>query len=308
MSKFTGEIWVKPRADQTDQDYTALLSTQYWSAGQHIYPAILMRGGNNAMRVEGGFYSGSLWRTSSGLAANPPGFQMVADTWYHLATTYDGTNVRFYVNGVQQGNTVATTDVLLRNDAYLRIGTRWDGGVDAFGFNGLIGKVRVYEHGRSGAEVLANYNADKSRYECASTSSNLNGDVRVTFTTAGSCSWQAPEGVTKVNALLVGGGGGSANTTTGSRVGGTGGNGLNILTGEVTTGGSGTTGTASVAASNAASGTVSILSSFYFSFRVKYILTKHITSSTFQTKKIFKNKKTNVFKHTGKAFFQIGHI
>jgi uncharacterized repeat protein (TIGR02059 family) len=220
MSKFSGEIWVKPRADQGSYDYTSLITTQYWSAGQHLYPTILMTGVNNNMRVEGGFYSGSQWRTSSGVASNPPGFQMVADTWYHLATTYDGTNVRFYVNGVQQGNTVATTDVLLRNDAYLRIGTRWDGGESTFGFNGLIGKVRVYEHGRSGSEVLSNYNADKSRYECSSTTTNPNGDTKVTFTTAGSCSWQAPVGVTKVNALLVGGGGGG-----GAWVGGGGGGG-----------------------------------------------------------------------------------
>ena len=220
MSKFSGEIWVKPRADQGSYNFTSLISTQWWSGGQQIFPTILMTGVNNNMRVEGGFFSGSEWRTSSGVASNPPGFQMVADTWYHLATTYDGTNVRFYVNGVQHGNTVATTDSLLRNDAYLRIGTRWDGGVDSYGFNGLIGKVRVYEHGRSGAEVLANYNADKSRYECGSTTTSANGDTRVTFTTAGSCTWQAPVGVTKVNALLVGGGGGG-----GAWVGGGGGGG-----------------------------------------------------------------------------------
>ena len=223
MSKFSGELWVKPRADQGSYDYTSLMSMVYSSSGKTLYPTILMSGtyyGANAMKVEGGFFNGSLWKTSSGVSSTPAGFKIVPETWYHLATTYDGTNVRFFVNGVQYGNTVATTDVLLRGDSPLRIGTRWDGGADANGFNGLIGKIKVYDYGRSADEVLANYNADKSRYECSSTTTNTNGDVKITFTTAGSCSWQAPIGVTKVNALLVGGGGGG-----GAWVGGGGGGG-----------------------------------------------------------------------------------
>jgi hypothetical protein len=53
---------------------------------------------------------------------------------------------------------------------------------------------------------------------------------------------------------LIGGGGGCAYTTTGTRTGGSGGNGINILTGQQTTGGTGTTGTSTNGAGGGGAG------------------------------------------------------
>jgi hypothetical protein len=69
--------------------------------------------------------------------------------WTHLATTYDGANQRFYVNGVLVATKAQTGNIAAGNQA-LRIGGN---AVSGEYFKGLIDEVRIYNRALSAAEI-----------------------------------------------------------------------------------------------------------------------------------------------------------
>jgi hypothetical protein len=72
--------------------------------------------------------------------------------WVHLATTYDGTTQRMFVNGVEVSNRAATGAIDVGAGA-LRIGGNdvWAGEY----YNGLIDEVRIYNRALTAAEINA---------------------------------------------------------------------------------------------------------------------------------------------------------
>jgi hypothetical protein len=77
---------------------------------------------------------------------------ITAGEWYHVAGTYDGSNLKIYKNGVLEG-TVANA-VNFENDAASLLIGNTD---DSVGFNGYIDEVRVYPYARSADEVKRDY-------------------------------------------------------------------------------------------------------------------------------------------------------
>jgi hypothetical protein len=80
---------------------------------------------------------------------------MAANSWSHLAVTYDGANMRLYVNGTLV-RTVARTGAVLETDGPLHIG-----GNEVWGgewFAGLIDEVRIYNRALSASEIQADMN------------------------------------------------------------------------------------------------------------------------------------------------------
>jgi hypothetical protein len=77
------------------------------------------------------------------------------NTWTHLASTYDGANMRFYVNGVLVGTTAGSGSINVANGAF-RVGGNNSAplGQGEF-FKGLIDEVRVYNRALSAAEITA---------------------------------------------------------------------------------------------------------------------------------------------------------
>ena len=71
-------------------------------------------------------------------------------TWVHIATTYDGTTLRFFVNGVEASNAAVTGPIDTGGGA-LRIGGNdvWAGEY----YQGLIDEVRVYNRALTAAEI-----------------------------------------------------------------------------------------------------------------------------------------------------------
>jgi hypothetical protein len=85
--------------------------------------------------------------TTPGSAALP------TNAWTHLATTYDGSRLRLFVNGVETSTTVSGS---IEQSAHpLRIG-----GNAVWGeyFSGLIDEVRVYNRALSATEIQADMN------------------------------------------------------------------------------------------------------------------------------------------------------
>ena len=136
-SAMTLEAWVNPTTPMTadwrdiiykgDDNYYLEATTT-----PNGYPAGAGTIGNNNMQSFG---------TST----------LTLNTWTHLATTYDGANLRFYVNGTQVSS-LALTGNLTTSANPLQIG-----GDSIYGqfFGGLIDEVRVYSVALSPAQIQA---------------------------------------------------------------------------------------------------------------------------------------------------------
>jgi hypothetical protein len=103
---------------------------------------------NDASRPAGEVLVSGVIRIATGTAA------VSTTAWTHLAYTYDGANMRMYVNGVLV-RTVARTGNITVSTGPLRIG-----GNEVWGefFTGLIDDVRVYNRALTLAEVQADMN------------------------------------------------------------------------------------------------------------------------------------------------------
>ena len=82
------------------------------------------------------------------------------NTWYNVVGTYDGSNMRIYVNGVLK-NTTAQTGTLATNSETAKIGT-YQG--TNYNLTGRISNVSIYNRALSAAEITQNYNALRGRY------------------------------------------------------------------------------------------------------------------------------------------------
>ncbi len=77
-----------------------------------------------------------------------------SDTWYYLALTYDGNNMRLYVNGVLE-NTVARTGNIRSTSYPLSIGS-YTLGTFAF-FEGTLDEFAIYNYARTPEEIRTEY-------------------------------------------------------------------------------------------------------------------------------------------------------
>ncbi len=135
----TVEAWVKP--DSSGGWETGVLKE---STDDLVYALYT---GATAGRPRGQIRTGSHSR-ATGPSALPAG------QWSHLATTWDGTTVRLYVNGTQVASTAAS-GTLPPSASPLRIGGNdiWDEW-----FDGTIDEVRVYSVARSSVQIAADMN------------------------------------------------------------------------------------------------------------------------------------------------------
>ena len=136
-SGMTLEAWVKP--DTTDTNWrTVLIKEQTDQLAYALYA-----------NTDAGRPSGNVFNTQdNGLAGVNP---LPQDQWSHLATTFDGTTLRLYVNGAEVSNMPVTGPIKISNGA-LRMG-----GNAVWGewFDGTLDEVRVYNRALSPVEILA---------------------------------------------------------------------------------------------------------------------------------------------------------
>jgi len=113
-----------------------------------------------------------------------------ANEWSHLATTYDGTTLRLYVNGAQVGSLTAAGP-MSASDGPVRIGgnTVWDEW-----FAGAIDDVRIYDRSLSASEIQSDMSAPVGTPPPADTQApTMPGSFRATGATGTSVSlaWDA---------------------------------------------------------------------------------------------------------------------
>ena len=83
------------------------------------------------------------------------------DVWQSCTIAYNGSTKYIYRNGVLD-TSVSSSDVYFYTGAILRIAARQDGTL--LPINGKMPSVKVYNQALSAAEILQNFNAQKSRF------------------------------------------------------------------------------------------------------------------------------------------------
>jgi hypothetical protein len=136
-SGMTLEAWVYPTTVPTHWMTTVLKE-------QGDQPAYALFGGSPSGRPGARYTSAS--QTED--AVNGPRI-MAAETWTHLATTFDGVTLRLYVNGTQVASRPGVGPIIGSTGA-LRIG---GGRLGRQGFRGRIDELRVYNRALSAAEI-----------------------------------------------------------------------------------------------------------------------------------------------------------
>ena len=128
----TLEAWVRPTAISNDwRDVIYKGNDNYF----------LEATSTNGRRPAGGITLGEVTGTAA----------LTTNTWTHLAVTYDGSILRFYVNGAQT-STLSSPGILSPSTYPLEIG-----GDSLYGqyFSGQIDEVRIYRVARTAAEIVS---------------------------------------------------------------------------------------------------------------------------------------------------------
>ncbi len=95
--------------------------------------------------------TGGSQRTATG------GASVGSGTWAHVVGTYDGSNVRLYVNGVASGSPTATTGAIATNNFSWTVGKNASA---ATGYlNATIDEVKIFSRALSAEEIKAEYDA-----------------------------------------------------------------------------------------------------------------------------------------------------
>jgi Concanavalin A-like lectin/glucanases superfamily/Bacterial Ig domain len=143
----TIEAWVNP---SNLTGYKTVISKENGASNlAYALSANNSTSGSSNQRPDSRIRIGSNTRTVTGTN------KLALNTWTHLASTYDGTTIRLYVNGVQVSSLATTGNITTTSDL-LRIG-----GSPALGtqyFAGLIDEVRIYNRALTQAQIQTDMN------------------------------------------------------------------------------------------------------------------------------------------------------
>lgn len=112
---------------------------------------------------DGGYifrYSGAKGGLNFWFGGDPHTYSYTPDigVWEHWAVTWDGSDIRYYINGSEVGS-ISTSDTIAASNNVLQIGDRGD--TSDIPIDGSIDDVRIYDRVLGGDEVKAIYNATK---------------------------------------------------------------------------------------------------------------------------------------------------
>ncbi len=81
------------------------------------------------------------------------------NAWTLITGTYDGTNVRIYINGVLEGSIAQTGAIQANASSTTSVGAKFADGTPNYPFNGLVDDVAIASRAFSAAEIQGIYNA-----------------------------------------------------------------------------------------------------------------------------------------------------
>ncbi len=83
-----------------------------------------------------------------------------ANTWYHVAVTFNGTKTAIYINGTEVASQTASAGSVTPNNNSLQIGAGSTGGGDPYPLDGNLEETRLWNIARSEAELNSTMNTE----------------------------------------------------------------------------------------------------------------------------------------------------
>jgi len=139
--EFTQEAWIYSTID--DNSYHGFLGSQPGATSTR-YPGMWIR---NQTGIHFGFGDGSNWNNDTVYNA------IAANEWNHVATTFDGTSYKLYVNGEEIYSTDNFAGRVPDSTQQFDIGRVYNNN-----FEGKIDEVRMWNKARSASEIKSNLN------------------------------------------------------------------------------------------------------------------------------------------------------
>jgi hypothetical protein len=157
LTTFTAETWVKFNNLSFDIGNATCTITEVYNSTPINYAICNGALGNTAL-WQGGYYGGSGdWHLAGTL-------EPVVDTWYCMAVTYDGVNVKFYVDGALN-DTVASAVTPASSGSGIHIAERWDASFYEQSFlDGSVPVARLYNRALTSLEIQQNFAANQARF------------------------------------------------------------------------------------------------------------------------------------------------
>jgi len=148
LTTFTTEAWHYYTGTNTGTDPCIIVEVYPGSNNKINF----ILGTGTTAGIQAGYYDGAFRITSA--------YTPTAGNWYHLVGTYDGANIKLYVNNSLVYTTAISTTPTSSTGG-IRLMRRWD---NAEYWGGYLGIVRIYSTALTATQVATNYNADKTRF------------------------------------------------------------------------------------------------------------------------------------------------
>lgn len=103
--------------------------------------------------LQAGFFNGA-WQTT------PSGYSLTSGNWYQIVGTYDGTDIKLYINNTLL-YTTSYSGTPISGGSGIRLMRRWD---DTDYWGGKLGIVQVYDGAMNATQVTTNWNTNKARF------------------------------------------------------------------------------------------------------------------------------------------------
>lgn len=158
-NNYSIEVWLRISSTQNDLGNADNNILEKWNSNSESRYPYVFRYDRGNLKIGFSVYDGS----------NNPGlyFSITTNSWLHVVATFNhsGQILTCYLNGVSQGTTSLSSLGSIGNSSLLGIARRHTpGGGGMNYFTGDMPVVRIYDKSLSGAEVLQNFDALKSRY------------------------------------------------------------------------------------------------------------------------------------------------
>ena len=154
LPTWTVEVWHSYTGTNTG-DAPTIVNESYLQGGSYGINYVLGCSGfsppNNA-NLATSFYNGSWHYTDTGYSID------TINAWYHIVGSFDGTNLKLYVNGGLTETQEVTGQTLSSNESGIRLMRRWDG---AEYWGGWLKSVKIYNGALPDSEVLSKFDNEK---------------------------------------------------------------------------------------------------------------------------------------------------
>jgi|GEM_PF-4910609 len=141
-SAITVEAWVRSNASVWNSDGSLISKRDVYI----LHPI------KDSREIRFFVFAGGNWPSVSCNDVN-----MDITKWHHYVSTYDGTVIKMYVDGVLKGTTNYSGSINTSDTGSLYVG--WDDGISGRYFDGTIDEITIYKRALLPEDVLEHYNA-----------------------------------------------------------------------------------------------------------------------------------------------------